>query len=809
MTRSAPDPIASEPDAEPRETAADSLLPVLEKLARPPRVPVLPAGTMLGRYRVVAFVDRGGMGQVYRAHDAQLGRDVAIKVLAPGFHGEEALRRFVQEARATCALNHANILDVHDIGSHEGSPYIVSELLHGVTLRERLRRGPLAVKEASGYALQLAQGLAAAHEKGIVHRDLKPENLFITGEGRLKILDFGIAKLLTSSTGETLASARARTEEGAILGTVGYMSPEQVRGEPADQRSDVFSFGAILYEMLAGRGAYQRNTAVETGSAILNDDPPPLPAGVPAGFDRIVRRCLAKRPEARFQSAHELVEVLAGARVERTPAGKRSAYRWALGAGGIVVLLMLAVLGWRLRARGEGPGNSIAVLPFLNMSSDRENEYFSDGITEELTNALANVEGLRVTSRTSAFAFKGKEVAIRTIGEELQVATLLEGSVRREGNSVRVTAQLVNAADGYHIWSNTYDREVKDVFALEDELARSIAQTLRRKLIGGELATLVKSSTTNQEAHDLYLRGLFFAEKRTAESLRKAAGYFQQAIGKDPAYALAYAGLGDVEGWLITFAGARTGEQLPKAKAAASKALELDDTLAEAHASLGFVSWYDYDWKTSERELRRAIELDPRNAPARGNYAFVLAFQGRLIEARAEIERARQLDPISPIINCKSALLHDFAREYPTAIEEAKKVLEMDPQFPIAYWALAIAYSQTGRYAEALAQLDASPARNADDIGLRGYILAISGQREVARPMLAELTDRAAQGRVSPSSVALIHAGLGDKDAAFAWLDKAYAERDFPLRHLKVAPYWDSLRSDPRFARLLQRVHLE
>ncbi len=357
------------------------------------------------------------MGRVFVAHDRKLGRDVAIKVLASGLHGEEALRRFEQEARATCALNHANILDVHDIGTHEGNPYIVSELLHGSTLRERLRKGRLSVQEASGCALQLAQGLSAAHEKGIVHRDLKPENLFITEEGRLKILDFGIAKLvapMTLGTGETLPSPQPHTEDGAILGTVGYMSPEQVRGQPADQRSDVFAFGAIVYEMLAGRSPFERDTAVETGYAILNDDPPPLPAGVPTALDRLVRRCLAKRPEDRVQAAQEMVDALASATVERAPALRRGTYGWALGAGAALTLVVLTVLGWRLRTRGEGPGNSIAVLPFVNMSSDRENEYFSDGITEELINALANVEGIRVSSRTSAFAFKGKDVGVRS-----------------------------------------------------------------------------------------------------------------------------------------------------------------------------------------------------------------------------------------------------------------------------------------------------------------------------------------------------------------------------------------------------------
>jgi serine/threonine-protein kinase len=761
------------------------------------------------RYRIEKEIGRGGMGRVFVAHDRKLGRDVAIKVLASGLHGEEALRRFEQEARATCALNHANILDVHDIGMHEGSPYIVSELLHGITLRERLRKGRLSMQEASGYALQLAQGLSAAHEKGIVHRDLKPENLFITEEGRLKILDFGIAKLvapMTPETGETLPSPQPHTEEGAILGTVGYMSPEQVRGQPADQRSDVFSFGAIVYEMLAGRSAFERDTAVETGYAILNDEPPPLPGDVSATLRRLVQRCLAKRPEDRFQSARELVDVLAPAGVERAPAQRRI-YRWALGGAAALILVALAVIGWRLRARGEGPGNSIAVLPFVNMSGDRENDYFSDGITEELIHALANVEGIRVSSRTSAFAFKGKDVGVRKIGEELNVATVLEGSVRREGGRVRVTAQLVNAGDGYHLWSKTYDRELKNIFALEDELARSIAQALAPRLGAREPAPLVRPATVSTAAHDAYLRGRYFWNQRTPESLRRAISSFQQAIAEDPSYALAYAGLGESYLLLAEYARTPVAEQLPKAKQAVQRAVELDATLAEAHAALGLISHYEYDWSTAEREYRRAIELNPQYATAHQWYSRLLRMTGRVAEARTEIDHARRLDPTSLIINSNSAEIHIAAHEYAEAIEDARKTLELDPHFDDVRGSLARAYAQTGRYAEALREIDALPRDLS--LGLRGYVLAISGQRDAARRVLTEYMDQAGRGHISPSSVALIHVGLGDKDAAFAWLDKAYAEREPELGQLSGGPLWDSLRSDPRFARLLQRLHLE
>jgi TolB-like protein/Tfp pilus assembly protein PilF len=471
-------------------------------------------------------------------------------------------------------------------------------------------------------------------------------------------------------------------------------------------------------------------------------------------------------------------------------------------------LVVLAVLGWKMRPRAEEPGNSIAVLPFVNMSGDRENEYFSDGITEELIHALANVEGIRVSSRTSAFAFKGKDVGVRKISEELNVATVLEGSVRREGGSVRVTAQLVNAADGYHIWSKTYDRELRNMFALEDELARSIAQALAPRLGAREPAALVRPPTASTAAHDDYLKGRYVWNQRTPESLRKAISFFQQAIAEDPSYALAYAGLADSYLLLNHYAPSPSAELLPKAKAAARRALELDGTLAEAHASLGQIGYTEYDLSTAERELRRAIQLDPRYATAHHWYAVLLGERGRVTEARTEIDRARQLDPTSLIINYISALLHNWAHEYPKAIEDAKKTLEMDERFGAARINLVIAYTQTGRYAEALREVD---ALEHDDFwfAMRGYILAVSGQHDAARRVLAELMDRARRGHVSPYAVAIIHAGLGEKDAAFAWLDKDYAERDDMLLRLKVEPPWDSLRSDSRFAKLLQRLHLE
>ncbi len=446
------------------------------------------------------------------------------------------------------------------------------------------------------------------------------------------------------------------------------------------------------------------------------------------------------------------------------------------------------------------------------MSSDKENEYFSDGITEEVINALANVDGLRVAARTSALAFKGKDVDIRQIGEKLNVGAVLEGSVRREGDRLRISAQLINVADGYHIWSNVYERELKNIFALEEELARSIAQALKPKLVQTELAPLVKPATANLAAHDLYLKGRYFWNKRTAEALTKAIGYFQQAIEQDPSYALAYVGQADSTALLPEYGSTSVAEALPKAKQAALRALELDRTLAEAHEVLGLISQYDYEWSAAEHEFRRAIALKPEYPSAHHRYALLLRATGRLEEARAEVERARQLDPTSLIINNMVSRALIDAREYDRAIEQAKKTLELDPGFWLPREMLAIAYMGQGRYAEGVAELEepgpssALPIREA---GVLGYAYAASGQRMKALRMLAELEERSKREYVSPSARALIYIGLGDKEQAFAWLDRAYAARDWRLRELKAWPLFDSLRSDPRFTRLLKQMHLE
>ncbi len=765
------------------------------------------------RYRIEKEIGRGGMGRVFVAHDRKLGRDVAIKVLASGLHGEEALRRFEQEARATCALNHANILDVHDIGTHEGSPYIVSELLHGTTLRERLRKGRLSVQEASGYALQLAQGLSAAHEKGIVHRDLKPENLFITEEGRLKILDFGIAKLvapMTPETGETLPSPQPHTEEGAILGTVGYMSPEQVRGQPADQRSDVFSFGAIVNEMLGGCSPFARDSAVETGYAILNDDPPPLPGGVPATLRRLVERCLAKRPEDRFQSAHELVDALASAAVvERAPAQRRGAYRWALRAGAMLVLVLLAVLEWRLRAHGEGSGKSIAVLPFVNLSRDPDQEYFADGLAEELLNLLAKVPGLHVAARTSAFAFKGRNEDIGVIARELHVATVLEGSVRKAGDQIRITTQLINAADGYHLWSETYDRKLTDVFAVQDEIARAVVAALKLKLLPGQAPTSKDHRTSNPEVYTQYLLGKQLITRDTRDGFIRAAQAFEKAVALDPAFAPAWAGLAVATVW-IADSGETPGaiaEGQRQARAAAEKAVALDPNLAEGYAARGFVRCVvEWNWTGASADFERARALSPEDGAIERDYArCVLAPIGQMPEAIAALRKAAALDPLNARTWLSlGAFLLENAQIGP-AREALNRSLEINPDQANAGPWLGILLLLEGQPAAALGPFE----RSTFEIQrLEGAALVhhdLGHPKESAQALDLLITR---YGQNSAYQIAQVYAWWGEKDRAFEWLERAYSQRDSGLLHLKGDPLLRKLRGDPRYTALLKKMNL-
>jgi serine/threonine-protein kinase len=767
------------------------------------------------------------MGDVYKARDPRLGRDVAIKVLPGSFSSDpDRLRRFEQEARAAGMLNHPNITAVYDVGSQDGAPYVVSELLEGETLRARLAGGAFTPRKALGHALQIAHGLAAAHEKGIVHRDLKPENIFVTKDGRVKILDFGLAKLTQAESGSSAATdlPTAGTEPGVVLGTMGYMSPEQVRGKPADPRSDIFSFGAILYEMLSGRRAFHGDSSADTMSAILMKEPPELSQPnheISPGLERVVRHCLEKNPEQRFHSAHDLAFDLEALSDVSTPtpalggqrAVARPRARVLMGAAGVVALVALAAAVLWLRPRA-GTIDSLVVLPFVNAGGDPNAEYLSDGITESLINTVAQIPGIRVVSRASAFHYKGKDVGAKTVGRELGVRAVLTGRIVQRGNALSIRAELVDARDDTHLWGEEYNRRLSDILAVQEEIARDISGKLRQRLTGEEKKRLTKRYTENAEAYGLYLKGRYHWNKRTAEDIQKGIGYFQKAIGKDPTYALAYAGLADSYVLLNEYAGLPSRETFPKAKAAALKALEIDDTLAQAHATLAFVhEFFDWDFSAAETEYRRAIELDPKYPTAHHWYSLLLSELGRHEQAIAESERAYELDPLSPIISNLRARVLSLARQYDRAIEVARKTLELDKGFVPAVTILGLALEHKKMYPEAIAEFEEAvrlSGRSILTVTLLGHAYAVSGRREEAMRLIEELKRWSDRGYDTLANIALVHAGLGQNDEAMLWLEKAYQARSARLIYfsLKASPSWDALRSDARFQDLLRRIGL-
>jgi len=791
---------------------------------------VLTGGRRLGPYEVLSPLGAGGMGEVYRARDTRLGREVAVKVLPAEVHSDEdRLKRFDREARSASALNHPNILTVHDVGVHEGVPYVVTELLEGRTLREEIAGGALSPRKAGDLAIQVAQGLASAHESGIVHRDLKPENIFVTKDGRAKILDFGLARAMPArgAAEETDApTATGITEAGVVLGTAGYMSPEQVCGQPADERSDLFSFGAVLYEMLTGRRAFRGRSAPETMSAVLREEPPPVlevNPGVPPAFERVVRRCLEKKPELRFQSARDLAfalsEATTGSGVPSVPAARlRPGFRktfWiavTIAAAAIAAAFLL-VSGRPPRtaaAKAGGPIQSLAVLPLENLSKDPSQEYFSDGMTEELIANLARLGGVRVISRTSVMGYKGARKAMPEIARELGVDALIEGSVMRSGDQVRITAQLIHGPTDRHLWAESYQRQLRDVLAMQTEVAGAIAKEIEAKLTPPGESTLPKSRPVDPEAHELYLKGRFEQAKLSEASLHAAIEDFQKAIGRDPGFAPAYAGLADSYAFLrSTYAAPK--DVMPQSVEAARKALELDENLAEAHVSMGLAKFfYEFDWAGAEKHLRRAIELNPNLAEAHDAYANFLAGMNRTGEAVAEIEKARRLDPLSLLVLADSAWVFYCAGRYDRVIEECGKAIALDPNFWVAHTFLGLGYEKTGRFAEAVEELQ--KARKLDDnptiYEMLGGVYAAWGKKDEAKRVVRELTERSTKRYVCPYEIATIHAGLGDRDAAFEWLAKAADARADCMPWVQPDPKIDILRSDPRYAALLDRIGL-
>jgi TolB-like protein/tRNA A-37 threonylcarbamoyl transferase component Bud32/Tfp pilus assembly protein PilF len=777
------------------------------------------------------------MGVVYRAHDEKLDRDVALKVLPQGtLADEEARERFHREARMLSKLNHPNIATVHDFDTQDGTDFLVMEYVSGKTLDEVLGRGPLAEKELARLGVQLAQGLVAAHEAGVVHRDLKPGNLRITSDGRLKILDFGLAKLLESArevqpgTGsmETAATVTLSKGDSAAAGTLPYMAPEQLRGEKIDARSDLYAAGAVLFEMATGRRAFAETQAPRLITAILSQAPPALqtlnPRASPV-LEGIVQKALEKDPELRYQSARDLrvdlerlaapTPLLQGPRPAPSP---RQWTRVAVACGVVLALVLggLRAGGWSRRFfahRAPGPILALAVLPLENLSHNPEQEYFADGMTDQLITDLAQIGALKVISRTSVMGYKATHKLLPEIARELGVDAIVEGSVQHAGDRVRITAQLIRAATDEHLWAASYDRNVRDYLTLQSELAQAIADTIRIQVAPRERAAQARTRAVDPKALEAYLKGRYHADRNTKAEFTTAIENFEGAIAIDPTYAAAYAGLARC------YYGASTlylppDEAMPKARAAATRALEIDADQYEAHVALAYVkSFYDWKWKEGEKDLRRAIELLPGDAEVHRVYCEYLIANERFDEAIREIQRARELDPLSLMIQVVALWPLNEGRRYDETIEAARKLLETHPDCWDAHLIQGQAYLEKKEYAKAIAAMrKASELEGETDPYLRlflGAAYARAGQRGEASRILEQVMARPEEMEQYAYGVATLYAGLGDKDRAFQWLGKSIERRLETVIFLQVDPQLDSLRSDPRFKVALHQLGFE
>jgi serine/threonine protein kinase/Tfp pilus assembly protein PilF len=760
----------------------------------------LAVGARLGPYDILALLGAGGMGEVYRAKDPRLGRDVAIKVLPAAFSVDaDRLRRFEQEARVAAALNHPNIVTIHSVEEADGTHFLTMEFIEGRPLSELIPKHGMPLDRLLNIAIPLADAISAAHQSGITHRDLKPANVMVTADGRVKVLDFGLAKLREPPI-EPVVSAlptQALTGEGRIVGTIAYMSPEQAEGKPVDQRSDTFSLGIMLYEMAVGERPFTGDTSVSLLSSIIKDTPravTDLNPVLPLELSRIIKHCLVKDPEYRYQSPKDLRNELRELQQD-TNAGD-----------------ILASRAPRARVSTSGPIDSLAVLPFVNVGADPNTEYLSDGMTENLINSLSQLPKLRVVPRSTVFRYKGRELDLQKIGRELTARAILTGRVVQRGDTLNIQTDLVDVAEDSQLWGRQYTRTFTDLITVQEEIATAVSEKLRLGPTTAEQKRLTKRSTENPEAHQLYLKGQFYWNRRTGQTLLRATEYFQQAIDKDPGYGLAWAGLADSYSLYGYYGAGSPREAGPRAKEAALRALRIDDTLAEAHTALGRVmETYDWDWSGAQRAFKKAIELSPHDGLPQARYASYFEAMGRVDDAIAEINRAQEIEPLSRIISSLAGRVFYHARQYDRVIEELGKSIEMDPNFAQTHLFLGRAYEQKAGYENAIAELQMGLTLSGGEsemAGALGHAYAVSGNGGEAEKALAALKERSTQHYVAPFDIAVIYVGLGAISSTFEWLEKAYEDHSTWLFLIKVDPRFDTIRNDPRYRDLLRRMRI-
>jgi serine/threonine protein kinase/Tfp pilus assembly protein PilF len=773
------------------------------------------------------------MGEVYLAWDSDLERAVALKILPSAVASDQQrMQRFIQEAKAASALNHPNILTIYEIGESDSLRFIAMECIDGMTLSQHMSRTRMTVHEVLDVAIQVASALSAAHHAGIIHRDIKPDNIMLRPDGYVKVLDFGLAKLTQQQVNNAEGVTLMQTEPGLVMGTIQYMSPEQARGLVVDPRTDIWSLGVVLYQMLAGRAPFEGPTTSDIIVSLLDREPPPIEATrkVPVELAQIVTKALRKDTEERYQTAGEMTLELRNLKKELEFRDKLASGPSVARNGNIVDERAMIEASGNLmgvpfesprttlsqqrkgRSKNPRPITSLAILPLANAAADPNMEYLADGITESIINSLSQLPKVRVVPRNTVFRYKGQEVDLQQVCQSLKTQAVLTGRVRQLGDRLIIGVELIDATNESQLWGEQFNRRFTDIFEIQEEIARAVSEKLRLHLTGVDKKRLAKRYTEKTEAYQLFLKGRFYWNKRSEEALKKGIEYFQQAIEGDPGYALAYAGIADCYAVLYFFGDLLPKDCAPRAKATAIKALEIDHTLAEAHTSLALIKLtYEWDWPGAEREFKKGFRLNANYATSFDWYSVYLTSVGRFAEALAEIKKAQELDPLSLIINTGVGRQFYYARRYDETIEHCLKTLEMEPNFAPAHWFLGQAYVQKEKYQKGIAELQKavklSGGRNMMLASL-GYAYAASGKRTEAQDVLNKLHDLSPGGYVSPISLAIIYAGLGEKDEAFAWLEKAYDERVGWLVFLVGEPKLDLLRSDARFADLTQRIGL-